>query len=276
MTVGQIIRRILVGHIGIGLCFLLAGVVQAQPLPLLRAHAHNDYEHERPLLDALDHGFTSIEADIHLVDGALLVAHDRDEVQSGRTLERLYLEPLRERAHSGRIYPNGPSIILLIDIKSEAEATYAVLRHVLRQYADILTVFTAGARDEGAVTAIISGNRPRATMSTEPIRYAAYDGRLEDLDADSLASPHFIPLVSNNWAAIARWYGEGEFPEAGRQRLQAVVQKAQAQGRMLRFWATGDNPAVWQVIYEAGVDWLGSDDLGKLRTFLIEAEAGNW
>ena len=29
----------------------------AQPVPLIHAHAHNDYEHKRPLLDALDHGF---------------------------------------------------------------------------------------------------------------------------------------------------------------------------------------------------------------------------
>ena len=38
----------------------------AEPTPLLRAHAHNDYEHTRPLLDALECGFGSIEADIHL------------------------------------------------------------------------------------------------------------------------------------------------------------------------------------------------------------------
>src|ERR1043166_3466380 len=56
--------------------------------PLVRAHAHNDYEHGRPLLDALDQGFCSIEADVWLVDGKLLVAHDRDRGKSERTLER--------------------------------------------------------------------------------------------------------------------------------------------------------------------------------------------
>ena len=44
--------------------------------PLANAHSHNDYEHDRPLLDALDHGFTSIEADIFLFEGQLLVTHD--------------------------------------------------------------------------------------------------------------------------------------------------------------------------------------------------------
>ena len=32
--------------------------------PLTQAHAHNDYEHDRLLLDALEHGFTSVEADV--------------------------------------------------------------------------------------------------------------------------------------------------------------------------------------------------------------------
>ena len=46
----------------------------AEPVPLERAHAHNDYEHARPLLDALAHGFCSVEADVHLIERQLLVA----------------------------------------------------------------------------------------------------------------------------------------------------------------------------------------------------------
>ena len=75
--------------------------------PLARAHAHNDYEHERPLFDALEQGFTSVEADIWLVDGQLLVAHDLENVQPGRTIEALYLEPLAAlvRANGGVVHP---------------------------------------------------------------------------------------------------------------------------------------------------------------------------
>ena len=53
-----------------------APAAQAKPKPaieagpLAQAHAHNDYEHTRPLHDALDHSFTSVEADVWLVDGA--------------------------------------------------------------------------------------------------------------------------------------------------------------------------------------------------------------
>jgi hypothetical protein len=58
-------------------------------------HAHNDYEHERPLHEALELGFCSVEADVHLVAGSLLVAHDLGDTDPERTLQSLYLGPLR-------------------------------------------------------------------------------------------------------------------------------------------------------------------------------------
>src|SRR3954469_1882721 len=130
-------------------------------VPLIQAHAHNDYEHKRPLFDALDHGFCSFEADIHLVNGQLLVAHDRSELKTNRSLQSLYLDPLRERIrkNGGRVYRAGPECTLLIDLKSDWHSIYPVLRKTLEQYADILTTFRDGTKLTNAITAIITGNR---------------------------------------------------------------------------------------------------------------------
>jgi hypothetical protein len=101
-----------------------AGVVLGAPQD--QAHAHNDYEHDRPLSDALEHGFTSVEADVWLVDGELLVAHDREDVEAGVTLESLYLDPLTDlvKGNGRSVYPGWDGEFqLLIDIKSEGEAT---------------------------------------------------------------------------------------------------------------------------------------------------------
>ena len=65
---------------------LLASVVAAQT-PHPTAHSHNDYFRAHPVADALDNGFGSIEADIHLVDGRLLVAHDRAHTSPKKDLE---------------------------------------------------------------------------------------------------------------------------------------------------------------------------------------------
>jgi hypothetical protein len=242
------------------------------PVPLTRAHAHNDYEHARPLFDALDHGFCSIEADIYLVDGQLLVAHDRDKVRPERTLQALYLDPLRHQVqmNGGRLYKGGPPAILLIDVKTEGDPTYAVLRTVLRRYSDIFTSFSQGQTHTNALSAIISGNRPGTILSQESVRYAAIDGRPQDLDGN--APNDLIPLVSQDWKRLFKWQGVGAFPEAERERLVELVGKAHQQGRIIRFWGTPDRMEMWRALYAAGVDLLNADDLSGLRDFLLQSQ----
>jgi len=213
-----------------------AGTV-AQPIPLPRAHSHNDYLREHPLYDALAYGFCSVEADIHLISGELYVAHDALEIRKGITLESLYLGPLRERVHqnNGAVYRNGPHFTLLIDIKTEAQSTYETLHKVLEEYEGILTVFgTDRVIKEGPAIVIVSGNRSRVLMESQKIRYAAYDGRIEDLGANA----GLIPLVSDNWDKLFTWQGRGAMPEEEHQRLKGIVKAAHADGQRVRFCDT--------------------------------------
>jgi hypothetical protein len=242
----------------------------AQPIPLVHAHAHNDYEHARPLLDALEHGFCSVEADIYLVDGKLLVAHDPEKVSVERTLQALYLNPLRERVrkNGGRVFPNGPEVTLLIDIKSDAEQAYAVLRKVLEEYASVLTSFSSNSIKTNAITVILSGNRPQKTVAAESLRYAAIDGRLPDLDGSEPSS--LIPWISDNWSKNFKWQGNGPLPSAEREKLTGIVKRAHQQGRRVRFWAVQDVPEVWRELRAADVDLINTDDLAGLDKFFHE------
>ncbi|MGE3309207.1 MAG: phosphatidylinositol-specific phospholipase C/glycerophosphodiester phosphodiesterase family protein [Limisphaerales bacterium] len=239
------------------------------PIPLPTAHSHNDYEHTRPLLDALDQGFCSVEADIYLVDGELLVAHDRPKVRPERTLQALYLDPLQARvkAHGGRVHPGGPSVTLLIDFKGDADTTYARLREVLAAYRPMLTVFSNDRTVTNAVTIVISGNRPWKTLASEPERLAGLDGRLPDLDTNP--SPHLVPLVSDNWRSHFQWNGEGPLPESEKAKLHELVRRAHSQGRRIRFWAAADRPEVWRAQAEARVDLINTDRLEALAAHLL-------
>lgn len=254
------------------LFLLMLSMPAGAQTPLWRAHAHNDYVHDRPLLDALDRGIGSVEVDVHLVDGQLLVAHDLEDVDPEKTIGSLYLDPLQQwiKERGGQVYDTPGSLILLVDIKSEAEASYLVLKEVLRTYAGMLTRYEGNRTEEGAVTVIVSGNRPRALMLSENERWAAYDGRLEDLGQPDPLPVSFMPLVSSNWNQVAHWYGHGALADSSRKALQKWVSQAHAEGRKLRFWATSDNPEVWQVLYDAGVDLLNADDLDAVRHFLMK------
>jgi glycerophosphoryl diester phosphodiesterase len=256
-------------------------LVAADATPLPSAHAHNDYEHDRPLLDALDNGFCSVEADIWLVDGKLLVAHDRDDVQSQRTLTALYLDPLRARVkrNGGSVYRDGPPFTLLIDLKSEPTSTYAVLREVLASYGDIFTSVRDGKVQASAVTAVLSGVRSKAfyemiaglsavEVGAAETRHAGIDGRLSDLDSDVPA--HLMPLISDRWTSHFRYNGGGKMPAEQRDKLVQIVDTAHQHGRRVRFWATPHNEDLWQELYDAGVDHINADDLERLRDFLID------
>jgi glycerophosphoryl diester phosphodiesterase len=246
--------------------------------PLAHTHAHNDYLHAHPLFDALSHRFLSVEADIWLTDdGQLLVGHDKNTLKKGDTLEALYLDPLTALVNSNAdhaVYAgSSASVQLLIDVKSDATATYRALDQKLRDhYASILTHWTSAGVSPGAVTVVISGNRDRALMLSQPDRYAAYDGRLSDLGDGTPAG--FMPLVSDTWAnAVPKWKGAGPMPATDRARLRSLVAQAHAEGRQVRFYATPDSSFsqqadVWQEELDAGVDWLNTDELGVLENFL--------
>jgi hypothetical protein len=240
--------------------------------PLVRAHAHNDYEHPRPLLDALEQGFCSVEADVHLVDGQLLVAHDPDQVRPDRTLQALYLEPLRDRVerHAGRVYRNGPEFSLLIDLKTDWQRTYRVLRPVLAGYTNILTTFST-TRHPRAVLVVISGNRSKEMFQGEDVRYAAYDGQLADLNTDDPAD--LVSWISGNWSSVFGWRGEGEFPSTQREKLKRIVSQAHAQGKKVRFWGAPDTPASWRVLLAHDVDLINTDSLAEFRRFVTLSPA---
>lgn len=255
-----------------GCLSVAAPIAQAQSVqPLPQAHAHNDYLHEHPLGDALHHGFCSVEADIYLVDGQLLVAHDRKDVKPENTLQKQYLDPLKARIakNAGRVYPAGPPFTLLIDIKSEAEPTYRVLHDVLAEYAEMLTTVEGDRAEQRAVNVIVSGNRPQSYIAAQPRRYCGIDGRISDLDSDKPAA--LLPMISDNWSLHFTWRGVGEVPAKERERLRDVVRRAHTKGRRVRFWATPENLAVWQLLVDEQVDLINTDDLPGLQAFLTSS-----
>lgn len=261
----------------IGLLLLLGAVLgcgsnKTEKISVWPAHSHNDYEHTRPLFDALDNHFKSVEADIYSVGDSLFVAHNSDQIQPGRTLRNLYLDPLKKRiaANNGSVYGNGEEMILLVDIKDDAMRTYQLLHKILKNYAGFLTVFGNGAKKKGSVMVVVSGNRPIEFMKSQSVRYAGYDGRLEDFDAG--ISPHLMPMISDNWTKYFTWDGTGRIPSDQKILLQTFANKAVEEGYILRFWGTpnrssGQRTAIWTELGNAGVGLIGADNLEELDEF---------
>ena len=237
------------------------------PFLLTNGFAHNDYEHSRPLFDALERGFCAVEADIYLTGGKLLIGHDADKLSPDRTLESLYLNPLRDRVqkNGGSVYPGGPEFLLLIDIKTEAEPTYAALDPLLGKYESMLTRFSSAGIRTNAITIVLSGERPIAVVSNQLTRLVSIDGRLPDLETNPATA--LVPLVSDNWTRLFRWRGEGLMPQPEKDRLMDMVTRAHAQKRKIRLWAAPDTPQSWRIQRQLGVDLINTDKLAEFGQF---------
>ncbi len=240
----------------------------AHIIPLKNAHSHNDYLRKQPLLEALSYGFCSVEADIHIVNGDLLVAHDLHQCKPDKNLINLYLKPLFKyiKENSGNVFSVPSEFWLLIDIKSEPESTYALLKEQLKPYTPYLTYIENGKKVNGAVTVVISGNVPRETIKNEKQRYVFIDGRLGDLDNNPPTD--LVPWISNSWSSIFSWSGKGKMPEQDLVKLREIVSRAHQQGRKVRFWGAPQTQECWEILYNVGVDLINTDFPKRLAEFL--------
>ncbi len=242
-------------------------------MPLPNAHAHNDYEHDRPLIEALENGFTSVEADVFLIDTTLYVYHNKPGRPSeARTLENLYLQPLEKwiAEHQGVVYSGYDGFFyLMIDFKTEPVSTYQQLKKVLWRYESILSIVREGVEEaDKPVKVFISGNRPWEAVFQETEVIAALDGRPGELGQD--IPPALMPVVSDHYKKFFRWKRKARVKAKYRKQLTEFVDKAHAEGKKVRLWAAPDHPDAWRFLQEMGVDLINTDHLEKLKNFLLE------
>jgi glycerophosphoryl diester phosphodiesterase len=234
-----------------------------------KGHAHNDYEHERPLMQALELGYRSVEVDVWLHDGQLKVSHDNTDLDKKPTLQTLYLEPLKNLYKTAFRYKltEAEPLVLMIDIKSDAEETYA-LRRVLAQYDPILTKYTAGkAAKNNLISVLVSGNKPLKDIAAETESYVTMD--VNFTYANTRATDKNITRVSSDYSDYFKWNGIGTMPKEELEKLIALVKDAHAQQRDIRFWAAPNTAELWKTFLDAGVDWINTDKLEEFQQFYI-------
>ena len=247
------------------LCSALSAQIKVHP----NAHAHNDYKHTHPLSDALSKGFTSIEADVFLIRDQLIVDHTYPLIKRNKNFEELYLKPLSDscQKNKGHIYSNDTtSIILLVDVKSDASKTYEHLKLLLEKYSFMLSSYKNGVFTKGAVSIILSGNKPYEKLMADNNRYMFMDENLFSCNKALTV----CPLASTKYSNLLSWTGKGELKASEKENLIRYVKAAHAQGKKVRLWASPENKNVWELLLTCGVDLINTDQLEMLDLFLKE------
>ncbi len=263
-------------------CFTITALSQeAKPLKPhpqagyhIYAHAHNDYEHPRPLLDALDNRFYSVEVDFWMVDGEILVSHDKEESKEDYkgTLKELYLDPLQKRVdEKGSVHGDGLPFYLWLDIKDGRPEVHPVLRELLSHYS-MMTVFTDeevnGEVKEGPVTIILTGDHESKSSYMDQYNERRVCRDSNSYDASDPNADNKWLWYALNWNSHFSWKGRGLMPPEEIKKLQTLVNDIHAKGRKVRFYAVPDNMRYWMTAIQNGCGLINTDKLAELNEFL--------
>jgi len=247
--------------------FLISQHLFAQN-PVKMAHSHNDYLNDKPLLSALENSFKSIEVDVFLLMSELYVGHNWLQLRKNKTIEKLYLDHLWQKynENNGSIYKNNIPLYLLVDFKTSSNKTYLALLTKLEKYKPMLTRVVSDSLFQGAVTIIISGDKPDVDgFKKETERITFLDGRFSDIGMN--ISNDIMPLISMSWLDHFQWDGIGKLPKNQRAVLDKIIKSVHLEDKHLRFWATPDNKNSWITLEQAGVDLINTDKISEFSNY---------
>lgn len=252
-----------------------AFIRNATPVPV---HSHNDYKRRIPLFEALASGCISIEADVHLVDGDLLVGHHSRGLKATHSLRKMYLEPLQRMLESRNpgplnatdreswrgIFGKDPkqTVVLLVDHKGDGEKVFAEVNKQLQplRVMDYLTHWNGSDKVSRPLTIVATGKAPFGSIMglSETHRDVFWDAPLAALPSASddfttdpptfkynQSNSHYASTQYRNRNAVG-WRPEelgGSLLKAQNEDLAATqAEQAAARGLLSRYWETPKGP----------------------------------
>lgn len=229
----------------------------------MRIHSHNDYAQQRPFWGAYEAGADSIEADVFLEGGELIVAHSRRSLKPENTLRRLYLEPLRTvfKRNGGRVRADGKPLQLLIDLKNGKPAFDALVALIERE--GFRACFDI-CKNPSAARLTMTGDHSRIDFSASPA-YVFFDvPSNRKLDAGQYKR---VCLVSDCARVYTRWRS-GAMAEDDKKKIRAAAARAHAKGAQYRLWGFPDHAEAWRLSRELGLDYINTDHPSAVAAFL--------
>lgn len=225
-----------------------------------KLHSHNDYLQNVPFWEAFGAGAASIEVDVILREGKLMVAHEAESIKSELTLRSLYFEPIQKAVKLGMI--EDFDFHLLIDSKTEGYATLDAIVKDAAEFEELLF----SAKNPNGLKLIISGNRPKPEdYSTYP-EWIFFDYQSKTLTSDLPWEK--IGLVSLSFRQFSVWNGKGRIVQAEKTKLEEFITLVHSFQRPVRFWASPDSKSAWKAFYEMGVDYINTDQPAVAQAYL--------
>lgn len=217
-------------------------------------HSHNDYTRTAPFWEAYSQHCRSIEADVFLHEGELLVGHEVEDLKPENSFLRMYVDPIVRtfRANGGKMWAGSDDrLMLLVELKSATEPTLSEVVKLLEQFPD---VFCAA----DGVQIAITGNAPSKEHFLDYPVWVGFDGDIRE--TYTWAQLERVALVSNSFRMFAKkWNGKGRMIDSELEAVTAAIEKVHSWGKPIRFWEAPEGTSAYFTFWKLGVDIINTD-----------------
>lgn len=241
----------------IWLVFLGLGTVESvSARSPMRIHSHNDYRQRAPFYQAYAQQVASIEADVHLYEGRLLVGHDIEDLRPDMTFEALYIEPLVSlfARNGGQAYRDSDQALqLMVELKSDSDPTLRAVAELLARWPEVFDP----AVNSRAVQVVVTGRVPAPEKFGDYPSFIRYDGNWRtDYTPEQLER---VALISCNFRNFSQWNGKGAIVPVEVKRLREAIDRAHEWNKPIRFWNAPEGITVYYTFYNLGIDYVNTD-----------------
>ena len=252
--------------LSLSLTFLVTLAAYAQQLPIIY-HSHNDYNRTVPFWEAYSQHCASIEADVFLQDGEILVAHNRKDVTAERSLRKMYIEPIVKtfRENGGRMWKGSDDRLqLVVDLKT-GESLPGVIA-LAEEYPDVFTT-------ENGVKIVITGDEPAPEDFGKWPSWLWFDGDFKDGKLNYTPEQlKRIAMISTDFRKFARnWNGKGRMINSELEAVTKAIETAHEAGKPIRFWDAPEGTTAYFTLHKLGVDFFNTDYPAQCALFF-----SNW
>ncbi len=234
-------------------------------------HSHNDYERTAPFWEAYSQHCVSIEADLHLKDGILLVGHDLKDLKPERDFLSMYVLPIVKtfRENGGRMWKGSDQQLqLMVELKSNTEPQLSTVIALLEQYPDVFCT-------PDGVRVTITGKTPASKDFAKYPKWIWFDGDLEEVYTQGQLER--VALLSDNFRRYAKkWNGKGNFIPDDKKPLLEAIEKAHSLGKPVRFWNAPEGTTVYFTFWKLGIDYINTDKPATANLFFSDWQNKNF
>jgi hypothetical protein len=246
------------------IAFILFVLITTTGFAQVKIHSHNDYVQKQQFSLAYNNKVYQIEADIFEVNGELIVAHGKREIDVKQTLEKLYLNKIDSlfKLYKGKVSNDKKyTFTLMIDFKTSWDTTFPTFQKHIEKYGEIFD----RSKNKNAVQIVISGNRPADSLYHTLTTWVYFDG-LPNISY-AKADLKKVTMISDNFASYSKWKGVGEIPEADKIKLREIIKQAHNLNKPMRFWGAPDTLECWRQLVALGADIINTDKIVECKTY---------